>query len=121
MSEIIGKIILLKDTEKITETFSKREIVVETDEQFKQKILIQFVKDKCNILDKYKVGDNVKVSYNLQGKEWVNPQGETKYFNSIQGWNISKVDSNANVKTKEEKPFETTTNFKEEEHDGLPF
>ena len=51
--------------------------------------MVEFVQDKCDLLDKFEVGKNVKIGINLRGREWTNPQGETKYFNSIQGWNIN--------------------------------
>ena len=54
-------------------------------------ILIEFVQDKCDILNKYKLGDSVKVGINLRGREWINPEGVAKYFNSIQGWRIDKA------------------------------
>ncbi len=73
--------------------FRKREVVVTTQEQYPQHILIEFVQDKTNLLDNYQVGQNVRVSINLRGREWVNPQGETKYFNSIQGWRIENLDA----------------------------
>lgn len=68
--------------------FRKRELVITTDEQYPQHILIEFVQDKCDLLDNFKVGQNATVSINLRGREWTNPQGEVKYFNSIQGWRI---------------------------------
>lgn len=71
--------------------FRKRELVVTTEEQFPQSILVEFVQDKCDLLDKYAEGEKVKISINLRGREWVNPQGDTKYFNSIQGWRIEGV------------------------------
>lgn len=73
--------------------FQKRELVIETDEQYKQTILIEFVQDKCALLDAYSVGQSVKIGINLRGREWVNPQGETKYFNSVQGWRIDKAEN----------------------------
>lgn len=73
--------------------FRKREVVVTTDEQYPQHIMIEFTQDKCDLLNNYRVGEPVKVSINLRGREWVNPQGETKYFNSIQGWRIEKIDT----------------------------
>jgi len=68
--------------------FRKRELVLTTEEQYPQHLLIEFVQDKTNLLDKFKEGQQVTVSINLRGREWVNPQGETKYFNSIQGWRL---------------------------------
>ena len=37
----------------------------------------------------------IKININLRGREWVNPQGETKYFNSIQGWRIENLQTEA--------------------------
>ena len=92
--EVKGKIKFIGSTQQVSEKFSKREIVVSTDEQYPQHISIEFNQDKCAILDKYSVGDDVEVGINLRGREWNNPQGETKYFNSIQGWNIKKEATN---------------------------
>jgi hypothetical protein len=92
--EVKGKIKFIGSTQQVSDKFSKREIVVSTDEQYPQHISIEFNQDKCAILDKYSVGDDVEVGINLRGREWTNPQGETKYFNSIQGWNIKKEATN---------------------------
>lgn len=88
--EITGKIKFIGTTQQVSDKFSKREVVVSTDEQYVQHISIEFNQDKCSILDKYAVGDEVTVGINLRGREYTNPQGEVKYFNSIQGWNIKK-------------------------------
>jgi translation initiation factor IF-3 len=72
-------------------TFKSRDVVVTTEEQYPQQISIQFVQDKCSVLDGYKVGESVEVSINLRGREWVDPAGVSKYFNTIQGWKINKV------------------------------
>ena len=66
--------------------FRKRELVLTTDEQYPQSIMLEFVQDKCDVLNSYQVGQSVEVGINIRGREWVNPQGETKYFTSIQGW-----------------------------------
>ena len=75
------------------------------------------------MLNNLTVGENVKVSINLGGREWVNPQGETKYFNSIKGWRIEKMQSEAAVSSTPPMPaaeaFEPATSFTEEEHDDL--
>jgi len=94
MSEVIGRIKVINATQEVSASFKKRELVVTTNEQYPQNILIEFAQDKCNLLDNFQEGQEVKVSINLQGREWVNPQGETKYFNSIQGWKIDKEESN---------------------------
>lgn len=92
--EVTGKIKSIGETQTFGASgFRKRELVVTTDEQYPQMIMIEFVQDKCDVLNQYKVGSNVKVSINLRGREWINPEGVAKYFNSIQGWRIEKMDS----------------------------
>lgn len=88
--EVQGTIKVIGETQTFGDKgFRKRELVITTDEQYPQSILIEFVQDKTELLDKFQVGKGVKIGVNLRGREWVNPQGETKYFNSIQGWNIN--------------------------------
>ena len=112
--EVTGKIKVIGQTATFgTSGFKKRELVVTTDEQYPQSILIEFVQDKCSALDKYQVGQNVKVGINLRGREWTNPKGEVKYFNSIQGWRIDKVDG-----APAPEPLKT---FSEQETSDLPF
>jgi hypothetical protein len=94
--EVQGKVKLVGEEQTFgSNGFRKRELVVTTEEQYPQHILVEFVQDKCDLLNNYKVGQDVKVNINLRGREWVNPQGETKYFNSIQGWRIEGVQSSA--------------------------
>ena len=124
--EVTGKVKVVGAEQQVSPTFKKRELVVTTDEQYPQSIMIEFVQDKSDLLNTVSVGENVKVSINLGGREWVNPQGETKYFNSIKGWRIEKLQSEA--PTTPQMPampvaeaFAPATDFKEEEHDDLPF
>lgn len=124
---VIGKVKFVGDTVDVgTSGFQKRELVVTTDEQYPQHILINFVQDKCNLLATTKIGDQVNVSVNLRGREWVNPQGETRYFNDIQGWRISFIQqAPVQQQPAPQQPTmpvnQTTTNFSEEEADDLPF
>ena len=90
--EVLGKVKVINAEQQVSASFKKRELVVTTDEQYPQHIMIEFTQDKCDILNNYSIGDAVKVSINLRGREWVNQQGETKYFNSIQGWRIENLE-----------------------------
>ena len=124
--EVSGKVKVVGAEQQVSPTFKKRELVVTTDEQYPQSIMIEFVQDKSDLLNNIAVGENVKVSINLGGREWINPQGETKYFNSIKGWRIEKIQSEAPVAQQmppmpAAEAFAPATNFKEEEHDDLPF
>ena len=123
--EVLGKVKVVGAEQQVSPTFRKRELVVTTDEQYPQSIMIEFVQDKSDLLNTVAVGENVKVSINLSGREWVSPQGETKYFNSIKGWRIEKLQAEAPAAAMPPMPaaeaFEPATNFNEEEHDDLPF
>jgi len=121
--EVVGKVKVIGAEQHVSPSFVKRELVVLTDEQYPQSIMIEFVQDKADLLNVISVGQDVKVSINLGGREWVNPQGETKYFNSIKGWRIEKVDAQPSnqVPPVPKESFAPATNFKEEEHDDLLF
>lgn len=122
--EVQGKIKMIGETQTFgSNGFRKRELVVTTEEQYPQHILIEFVQDKTDLLNNYQVGQGVKVNINLRGREWVNPQGETKYFNSVQGWRIENLQTAADniPPVAPNEAFEPATNLNEEDHDDLPF
>ncbi len=90
--EVTGKLKLISNTEEIgSKGLKKRSCVIVTNEQYPQSILIEFFQDKCELLDNFSEDQSVTININLRGREWVNPQGETKYFNSIQGWRIEQA------------------------------
>ena len=123
--ELQGKIKLIGQTQTFgTNGFRKRELVVTTQEQYPQHILIEFVQDKCDLLDAYQVGSEVKVNINLRGREWTNPQGELKHFNSIQGWRIENLEVNAPQgmpQVPDTDTFQPATGLSSEDQDDLPF
>ena len=87
--DVSGKIKLINETQTYGERgFRKRELVLTTNEEYPQMLLIEFVQDKCDLLENYAVGQDVSISINLRGREWINPEGVAKYFNAIQGWRI---------------------------------
>ncbi|MGD9201592.1 MAG: DUF3127 domain-containing protein [Chitinispirillia bacterium] len=90
--ELIGTIKHIFDEQRITDTFKKREMVLTTDEQYPQQIPIEFVQDRGNLLNAFQPGNRVKVNINIRGREWIPPEGEAKYFVSIQGWKIENME-----------------------------
>lgn len=131
--DVSGKIKEIQG-EVVKGTFKSKNIIVTTDEQYPQHILVQFVQDKCDLLNSFNVGENVKIDINLRGREWTNPQGETVYFNTIQGWRIAKQDASQqspapqggraveNYNTKNNpKEFQPSGGTPEDEPDDLPF
>ena len=90
--EIQGRIKQIFTSQMIGQNgFEKRDLVITTEEQYPQAIIIQFTQQRCDLLDSWQVGQNVKVYINIKGREWTNPQGETKYFNTIEGWKIEVI------------------------------
>ena len=111
--EVVGKIKVVGELETFPSGFTKKLLVVTTDDQYPQNIGIEFMKDKVDLLSGYAVGQDVKVSINLGGREWINPQGEAKYFNSVTGWRIEKAEGAPEA-------FTPPTALEEQE-DDLPF
>lgn len=87
--EVKGIIHVIGNEQQVSASFKNRELVLRTEETYPQYISIKFVQDKCDLLNGYKVGQEVNVSINLRGRLWTNPQGEEKCFNEIQGWRIT--------------------------------
>ena len=92
--------------------FRKRELVVQTEDQYPQFIQLEFVQDKVEMLNTFNVGDKVSVDINIRGREWTSPDGVVKYFNTLQGWRITKMLGEINttpatpvLETKENLPF----------------
>jgi len=86
---ITGKLSLISNTQQVTDKFAKREFVVSVlDGQYEQLISLQFSQDKCTLLDSYKIGQEVTVSFNLKGRKWTDKQGNDKYFNTLEAWRI---------------------------------
>ena len=90
--KITGTLKIKKDTQVVSEAFSKREFVLTVvDGAFSNDILIQLTKDKVTLINDINIGDMLEVEVNLKGKEWTSPSGEVKYFNTIEAWKVSKI------------------------------
>ena len=123
--DISGKLKLINETKEYGNNgFRKREVVITTEEQYPQDLMIEFIQDKCNLLNSFQVGQSVKVAINLRGREWESPQGEIKYFNSIQGWRIEKLFNEENSSIPPVPPaeaFQPADEINQDEPDDLPF
>ena len=123
--ELQGKVKVIGETQSIgSNGFRKRELVLTTEEQYPQHILVEFVQDKTDLLNSFQVGQSIKVGINLRGREWINPQGEAKYFNAIQGWrieNLQQAQATVGVAVPPVDAFEPATDLTEDEPNDLPF
>ena len=95
MFKISGIVKLVKDEEVISDKFKKREFVLtDASSMYPQDISFQLTQDKCGLIDSFEVGSNVEVSFNLRGREWTSPQGEVRYFNTLEAWRIEAKSDN---------------------------
>ena len=125
--ELQGTVKKIGETQTFASGFQKRELVLLTNEQYPQPIQIDFLSDKIDLLNNVSEGESVKIGINIRGKEWTNPQGEVKYFNSITGWRLEKVSGeNTNKEAPQPNTFQTPTPATNDnpfgyEDDNLPF
>lgn len=90
MSQSVKGTIRRISQEKKFGNMLKKSLILETDDKYPQKIEIEFVNDKINLLQGYDQGEKVEIGYNLRGREWTSPQNEVKYFMSLSGWKIDR-------------------------------
>jgi hypothetical protein len=93
--EVKGKIVKIGQTEQVKENFSKRDLVVDISDNptYPSPVKFEALKDKTSLLDNLKVGDNVEVSFNMNGREWVDKTGKVSYFTTLSIWKISVVNA----------------------------
>ena len=97
MFKIAGLLKVKFDTVQVSEKFSKREFVLtDNSSMYPQDIMFQLTQDKCSLLDGFNLQDQVEVSFNLRGREWTSPQGEKRYFNTLDAWRIERVGQASN-------------------------
>lgn len=91
---VIGTIEKIASTQAVSDKFKKREIVVKHSDnpEYPEYSTFEFIQDKCEVLDKFKVGQNVDLAFNLKGRSYADKKtGEVKYFNTLQGWMIKEA------------------------------
>lgn len=124
--EIKGKVHEIGAVNQVSETFKKRDLIVEYAENptYPEYIRFEALQDKTALFDSLKPGDEVEVSFNLRGRPWTNKEGVTSYFNSLVVWRITTLTNTAPA------PQETATpeyaapvdvTASAEEDDDLPF
>lgn len=92
MFKLQGTVKVVFPTVQVSEKFAKREFVVtESSSMYPQDIMFQLTQDKCSLIEGVQPNEQVEVSFNLRGREWTSPQGEVKYFNTLEAWRIDRV------------------------------
>ena len=113
---IKGKLVEIFDTVQITETFKKREFIIQDNKnpEYPEFIKVELIQDKVELLNPLNVGDEINVLINIKGRKWEDKEGNIKYFNSIQGWKIESESGNMNQENEQE-------NINQDSDDDLPF
>ena len=88
-----GVVKMIRQTQQVSDKFSKREFVVtdSSEDKYPQDIMFEFTQDKTALLDNVMEGQEVEVSFNLRGREWISPSGDVKFFNTL---NAFRIDTN---------------------------
>ena len=113
---IQGKLIEIFDTIQITETFKKREFILQDNKnpEYPEFIKVELIQDKVSLLDNINIGDEINVLINIKGRKWEDKEGNIKYFNSIQGWKIESENLNLNQDNNDD-------NFNQDSREDPPF
>lgn len=95
--ELKGKVHEVGETQQVSETFRKRDLIVEYAENptYPEYIRFELIQDKCPLADSLKPGDEVEVFFNLRGRPWTDKTGKTSYFNSLVIWRLNAIASGA--------------------------
>lgn len=110
--EVVGVLYKKMDTQRVTDKLDKRDFVIETtDDQYPQLIKFELMNEKTLLIDRLNVGEKVKVSFNLRGREWKKDESNTVYFNSLQAWRVELIGTSpatAAQSSKQSAPVATT-------------
>lgn len=125
---IEGKLLEKFETQNVTNTFRKREFVIEYAEnpQYPEFVKFELIQNNCEQLDQLNVGDTISINFNLKGRKWTDPKGEVKYFNSLQAWRIDQKQGTQPEQSMPQQdapppPDETWMSADNAQDDDLPF
>lgn len=78
---------------RVSDKFKKRDFVVDSkpNDQYPNPVQFQLTQDRTSLLDPVIEGEEIVVHFNLGGREWKNPQGEIKYFNTLNAFKIERT------------------------------
>jgi len=93
-----GRLLIKRDAVQVSDKFTKREFILQTDGEYPQYLQFQLTQDKCPLLDKFQTGQQVTIHFNVRGKEWTK-DGKTSYFNSLEAWRIEAKSSGLHIET----------------------
>ena len=124
--ELTGKLIEKFEVTQISDTFKKREFVVERTEntssgmEFTDQIKFQLTQDRCGIIDSIDIHDEIRVSFNIRGRRWVKDD-RVSYFTNLEAWKIEKIAGTSEGLPPPSAPLSEEDVPPSDESDDLPF
>lgn len=124
--DITGKLVAKFDTIQRTETFKTREFVIETSEDINGRVITNYIKfqsvqDRTSIIDRFNIGDQVKIHFNIKGTRW-EKNGQVNYITNLDAWRIESVNLQAGSAPAEITPaFQPDVRRNADAVDDLPF
>lgn len=119
--EATGTLHVLTETQQVKDTFRKREFVLEIqDGNYPQHIKFQVTQDRCAIMDSYKVGQQLKVLFNLRGRPYQNKDGQTVYYTNLEAWRIEAAGAPAPATT-DYSQIPAASPGAKDDYDDVPF
>ena len=86
--DVTGRLHEIFDEQQVSEKFRKLEFVLEVqDGQYPQHIKFQLTQDKVALVEPFKMGDEVKITFDLRGRGF-NKNGQMLYFTNLEAWKI---------------------------------
>lgn len=122
--ETVGTLHTIMDTQQISDTFKKREFVIEIpDGNYPQQVKFQVVQDKTALLDNFKVGQMVKVLFNLKGRPYQRKDGTTDYWLNLDCWRMESAQSGVggNTETDYNQISPAVSGGGKDDFDDVPF
>ncbi len=120
--EALGTLHVVMDTQQVKDTFKKREFVLEMqDGNYPQHIKFQVTQDRCALLDNFKVGQQVKVLFNLRGRPFQNREGQTVYFTNLEAWRVEPAQAGSSGATTDYSQISPASASGSEGFDDVPF
>lgn len=120
--ELIGRLTKKFDTQKVSDKFQKRELILTTEEStpYPQPLIMELKQDRCVMLDRFDEDDEIKVQFNVMGRKWEGPQGD-RWFNTIDVWRIELVKKGEGEKQPDQKVSDPAPPTPLDDNDDLPF
>ena len=123
--EIEGKLIEKFDVQQVSDSFKKREFVIETAEEgggrvFTEQIKFQLIQDKCDLIDDISMNSRIKVHFNIKGRKW-EKAGKVNYFTNLDAWRVENVGDQSSSTPPEPPVTSFSAADLDDEEDDLPF